>query len=97
MAHLLQYSEWGSPSGDWYCNDISEIGRSQAGLWWAPARLLGLSLDEYVNLLIAKFKPDTIYYNQDTNVLVYSWKKQGDMRKFKRYINKMAREKNFIV
>ena len=97
MAHLMKYSEWQSPSGVWYCNDTSEIGKSQAGLWWAPARLLDLSLDEYVNLLITKFKPDNISYNQEKNVLVYSWKKQSDMRKFKNWINAEARKKNFIV
>lgn len=97
MAHLLHYEEWRSPTGDWYCNDTNDLGRSQAGFWWVPARMLGLSLDEYVNLLITKFKPDSIYYSQESNVLIYSWKKQSDMREFKRYINKMAREKNFIV
>ena len=96
MAHQMKYSEWQSPNGVWYCNDTSEIGKSQAGLWWAPARLLGLSLDASVNLLIIKFKPDNISYNKEKNVLVYSWKEQSDMREFKRYINKMAREKNFI-
>lgn len=97
MAHLLRYEEWQSPSGAWYCNDTSEIGRSQAGLWWAPARLLDLSLDEYVNLLITKFKPDNIFYNQEKNVLIYSWKRQADMRKFKNWLNAEARKKNFIV
>ena len=53
--------------------------------------------DEYVNLLITKFKPDNISYNQEKNVLIYSWKKQSDMRKFKNWLNAEARKKNFIV
>lgn len=97
MAHLLRYEEWQSPSGAWYCNDTSEIGRSQAGLWWTPARMLGISLDEYVNMLITKFKVSSISYNEEKNVLVYSWEKQSDMRKFKNWLNAEARKQNFII
>lgn len=97
MAHLLRYEEYQSPSGVWYCNDTSEIGRSQAGIWWVPARMLNISLDEYVNMLITKFKVDNISYNKEKNVLIYSWKKQSDMRKFKNWLNAEARKKNFII
>ena len=94
-AKLLRYSEWGEP-GAWYCNDVSDLCSVRA-LWWVPARMLGISPADYVQLLIEKFHPDSIKYFEDTNVLVYSWKNISDMRAFKNWINAEARKRNYIV
>lgn len=96
MKHLLRYEEWQGASGMWYCNDTSNL-KSNAGKWWMPARMLNISPAEYVQLLIERFTPDKINYNQETDVLVYAWKSQSAMRKFKNWLNAEARKKNFIV
>lgn len=94
---LLRYEEWCGGSGDrWYCNDTSDF-TSVRGLWWVPAALLEVSVVDFVKLLIEKFEVDYISYNKDKNVLVYSWKSQAKMRVYKNYINKVARDKKFII
>lgn len=92
---LLKYVEWGE-TGSWYCNDTSDLC-SVRGLWWVPARMFGISPAEYVQLLVERFHPDRIRYFEETDVLVYSWKKIDDMRKFKNWLNAEARKRNYIV
>lgn len=94
-AKLLRYEEWGE-SGRWYCNDTSDMCSVRA-LWWAPARMLGISPAEYVKLLIDQFHPDRIAYCEKADVLVYSWRKQADMRAFKNWLNAQARKHNYII
>ena len=94
-AQLLRYVEWGEP-GAWYCNDTSDMCSIRA-LWWAPARMLGLAPAAYVQLLIERFHPDRIMYSEEHDVLVYSWRKIEDCRKFKNWLNAEARKRNFII
>ena len=95
-AQLLKYTEWQGGSGRWYCNDVSDLASPRAK-WWAPARMMNISPAEYVQWLIDNFKPDTIIYYQEQDVLVYSWKKQTDMRVFKNKLNALARKYNYII
>ena len=92
---LLKYSEW-EIAGQWYCNDISDL-TSIRSKWWAPARMLNISPADYVKLIIDKFKPDSIHYFPENDVLIYSWKSIAAMRLFKNWLNKQARERKFIV
>ena len=94
-AKLLKYVEWGE-AGAWYCNDTSDLCSIRAK-WWAPARMLNISPAEYVQLLIDKFHPDRIKYFEEADVLVYSWRKQADMRIFKNWLNAQARKYNYII
>jgi len=93
---LLKYVEWQGVNGDWYCNDTSDLS-SVRSLWWTPARMMNISPAEYVELLIKNFKPDNILYFQEANVLIYSWRSQAAMRKFKNWLNAQARKYNYIV
>ena len=93
---LLRYTEWTDGLGNWYCNDISDLCSVRA-LWATPAYMLNISPAEYVELLVKKYKPDKIYYNKEADVLVYSWRKQADMRAFKNWLNAEARKRNFII
>jgi hypothetical protein len=93
---LLRYSEWGDNETGWLCNDVSDLCSVRAK-WWVPARMLNISPAEYVQLLIERFHPDRIKYFEDTDVLVYSWKRIDDMRKFKNWLNAEARKRNFIL
>ena len=63
QAQLLKYVEW-EINGRWYCNDTSDLCSVRAK-WWAPARMLGISPAEYVQLLIERFKPDRIQYLEE--------------------------------
>ena len=96
MAQLLKYTEWQGANGNWYCNDVSDLS-SVRSLWWAPARMLNLSSADYVKWLVENFHPDQVLYNQERDVLIYSWKKIADMRVFKNKINALARQYKFII
>ena len=94
MAHLLRMEEWQSTgTGKWYCNDTSEIGKSAAGLWYTPARMLDMPLDKFVKMLVYDFEVDYISFGK---TLIYSWDSQTKMRKFKNFINAEARKRNYI-
>ena len=55
MAHLYKVSEWQGASGKWYCNDVADLAGPSAK-WYTPARMLGISLCDYVLLLKNEFK-----------------------------------------
>ena len=93
---LLKYVEWQGANGDWYCNDTSDLS-SIRSLWWAPARMMNISPAEYVEWLVKEFKPDRVLYDQERNVLIYSWRSQAKMRLFKNKLNALARKYNYVV
>jgi len=98
MSHILAYKEWQSPTGDWHCNDTTDLG-GQAGLWWIPAHMFKQSASEYLQWLIDNYHPDKIYYNKNSNFLSYSWTKEhySLCHKFVLYINNQAKKKQFFV
>lgn len=93
---LLRYDEWQGGSGLWYCNDTSDLCSVRA-LWWAPARMLNISPEEFTQMLIRDFKPDHLRYCQESDVLIYGWKSQAAMRKYKNWLNAQARKYNYII
>jgi hypothetical protein len=96
MAHLYKISEWETASGKWVCDDVEELTTS-ASKWYAPARVLGISPEDFVLLLIEKFKVSYINYYREQNFLVYWWNDRQACRDFKNYVNAVARKKQFIV
>jgi len=95
MAHLLRYSEWQGADNYWHCNDVEDLGHG-SGYWWHPARMLGLTPAAYVEKIIKEFNP-IVYHNEDCSFVSFSWRKQSDMRRFKNWLNKEARDKNFQI
>lgn len=91
---LYKSSEWESASG-WNCNCVDDLA-GWAGLWYTPARILNISPAAFVELLITQYNAK-IYYNEKTCFVSYYWEKQDDMRKFKNFINRKAREVNFQI
>ena len=93
---LLKYTEWQGSSGLWYCNDVSDF-TSKRGLWYTPARLLEITLEDFILLLINDFKVDNISFNN--NILIYSWEKEhySLCHKFVLWLNKKAREEKWII
>ena len=96
MAHVYKVEEWQSPTGKWLCNDVKDLA-GVSGKWWVPARMLGMSLTDYILLLKDEFKADIESYYEPTDVLLFSWKKQTDCHRYVLWINSMARKANFIV
>lgn len=96
MAHVYKVSEWQGGSGCWRCSDTSDLGHG-SGRWWIPARVLGISPAAYVELLVKDYQVDHISFNN--NMLVFSWdeKNYARMHKYVLWINKIARNKNFII
>lgn len=95
MTHILKYEEWES-NGKWLCGDVSALAAG-SNTWWYPCALLNITPIEFVKLLIDKFHCNNIHYTFKNDVLIYKFSTLEDCRKFKNYINKVAREKKFYI
>ena len=93
---LYKMTEWQDVIGYWHCNDVSNLAKG-SGYWWHAPRMLGMRPVDYVEMVIKEFKPDKVHYTVEGNVFNCYWKNQADMRKFKNWINKKAREKNYHI
>lgn len=96
MATLYKLAEWQGSSGIWYCE---HTGTFPDGVqkWVIPARLMEMSVDNFLEWLIEKFQPDYFNHNKDCSFCSWGWLDQQKMRKYKNTINKIAREKNFKI
>lgn len=95
MNHILKLEEWES-NGYWLCGDVSALAADSNTWWYIPA-LLSISPVEYIHLLIEKFHAVKLSYEVKYDVLIFRFSSLADCRKFKNYINKMAREKKFVI
>lgn len=95
MTHILKYEEWNS-NGKWLCGDVSALAAG-SNTWWYVPSMLGITPVEFVKLLIDKFNCNSIHYKFEKDVLIYSFSTLADVRKYKNYINKIAREKKFYI
>ncbi len=93
--HILHYDEWQS-NGRWLCGDTSSFV-NKSNTWWYIPNLLGISSVDYIMLLKDKFHATYIRYKVEYDVLIFSFDTLADCRKFKNYINKVAREKKFYI
>ena len=92
-------SEW-VIGNKWYVADVSDLANDSAA-WWIPARLLNLSLEEYVLMLketynanIDKFCPNS---NNGKSLLIFSWNNYNDAHKYLLYINRVARNQKWTI
>lgn len=92
---LYKLSEWQSVTGKWNCGCVDDLGNN-SGHWVYPARVLGLAPAQYIEWAIDFCHP-IIHYNAEKCLVFFSWNNQADMRKFKNYINKVSRQKNFQI
>lgn len=95
IPHLYKMSYWDN-GGKFYCNDVEAVGHVSSK-WWVPARILQLSLTEYVNLLVEKFKVDKLRYYADKDLLTFYFNDENKADKFVKYVNKIAKEKKAYV
>lgn len=93
--HIYKTTEWKS-NGYYYCGDISALGKD-SNKWWYPCNILSISPVEYVNLLINKFHAVGLHYSATKDVLIFKFTTLTDCRKYKNFINKVAKEKNFTI
>ena len=93
---LYRLEEWQGASGVWYCEHTSSFP-ANVEKWVIPARVLNMSVDDFLRMLIKDFKPDVITIKKDGSFVSWGWSKQSEMRKFKNFINSEARKKNFQI
>lgn len=93
--HVYKADEWQSPTGKWLCGDVSALA-ADSNDWTYPAQILNLSPIDYVKLLINTYNAN-VRYSASANVLIFHFSSLVDCRKFKNYINKKARERNFVI
>ena len=92
-THLYQISYWQGASGKWYCNDIKNLSGSSAK-WYATMRMLGLSIEEFIQLLM-NYRATNIYYYEPTDLLSFAFESEKEVRAFCSYVNKQAKLKKF--
>ena len=93
---VFKMTEWQNESGLWYCNDVSNFAGG-SGNWWNAARAWGKTPADFIEFLIKEYKPDKISYCVGSNLLIYAWRNQNNMRIFKNATNREARKRNFQI
>lgn len=94
--HVYKAEEWQGASGRWYAADVKDLAHNSA-VWWIPAKILGISYEDYVKLLVNEYKVTNMTYDYNTNTLIFSWDNQVNAHKYVLYINRIARNKNFTI
>ena len=86
-------SEW-QIGAKWYVANNSAA-------WWIPARLLNLSLEDYINLLVDKYNATIDKWYPDSNngksLLIFSWKNYSDAHRYKLDMNRIARNQKWTI
>lgn len=98
MAHLYKATEW-IIGTKWYVADTSDLANDSAA-WWIPARILGLSLEDYILILINEYHAEIKWFpdsNNGKSLLVFSFVNYSDAHKYLLYINRIARNKNWSI
>lgn len=97
--HQYKASEWQSGTR-WCVADTSDLAHDSAA-WWIPARILDLSLEDFVLMLINDYHAtiDGWYpeANNGKSLLLFSWKNYSDAHKYLLYINRIARNKHWTI
>lgn len=92
-------SEW-QIGAKWYVADVSDLANDSAA-WWIPARLLNLSLEDYITLLTEKYNATIDKWYPDSNdgksLLIFSWKNYSDAHKYKLDMNRIARNQKWTI
>lgn len=93
---LYRLEEWQGASGVWYCEHTRSFP-ANVEKWVVPARVLNMSVDDFLRMLIKDFKPDVITVKKDGSFVSWGWSKQSEMRKFKNWMNAKSRAINFQI
>lgn len=97
MSKLYKATEFVSGSGSIHiqCDDLVGTGRN----WVEPARILGIQPTELIVMLKTEYNAKVNPYRKDGKIsfIGYSWDDLAEARKFKNFLNKLAREKNYQI
>lgn len=94
MSHLYKMTCW-ECGGKWRVNDVTNLCGHSAK-WYAPMRILNLSIEEYINLLVNTFHAKDLYYYEPTDYLSFYFSTEKEAKTFCSYVNKSARSKNYV-
>lgn len=95
---VLKIKEWQSAAGYWYAADTDKFSP-----WWIIPKMLGLSLSDYITLLVDKYHADISrfvdYGSEDkrNSLLVFTFDNYTDAHRFVLDVNRNARQKNFMI
>lgn len=96
---LYKATEWEN-GGLWHAGDTSDL-KNDSNAWYIPARLLGLSLEDWILKLKNEFNATGFYFapaaNNGKSVLTYHWKNYADCHRYVLWINRMARNHNWTI
>lgn len=93
MNRLYHASSWQGSSGRWFVADVTAVGKMSSA-WWMPARMLNISLTDYVKLIV-KYHASNITF--DGKTLLFSFDKQADAHKWELYLNSAAKKSGFRI
>lgn len=93
--HLYKMTYWNN-NGNWYCNDVQDISGPSAK-WYVPMRILNLSIEEYITLLVDTFHAKDLSYYEPTDYLHFRFLTEKDVKAFCSYVNKAARKRSFVI
>ena len=63
--------------------------------WYTPMRILNLTVEEYVHLLVDKFNAKALRYYAPTDFLTFGFETEKEAKAFCHYVNKEARRRNY--
>lgn len=87
----IKLVEWQDESGYWHAADTSNLSAG-SNQWWLAPRVCRISLTDWVQMIVTKYKPDRIKYSVEYDVLTLAWRSQAAMRKYKNEVNAMIRK-----
>ena len=91
--HLYQMTCW-EQSGSYYCNDVKNF-TGKSAKWYVPMRILNLSVEDYIHLLIDTFHAVGIKYYRQTDCLIFHFLTEKEAKSFCSYVNKKAKALNY--
>lgn len=97
--HVYTASEW-KIGTRWHVADISDLAHDSAG-WWIPARMLEISLEDFVLMLVNEYHARIDAWlpqgNEGKSLLLFSWKDYNDAHRYFLDMNRIARNKNWTI
>jgi hypothetical protein len=63
--------------------------------WYTPMRILNLTVEEYVYLLVDKFNAKALRYYAPTDYFTFGFETEKEAKTFCNYVNKEAHRRNY--
>lgn len=86
--------------GRWHVANFDHVGQNSTA-WYLPARVLGMSISDYVNMLLNEYHVIPIKWAEYDNgfdpVFFFRWPDYKTAHSFLLRVNREARKKNFCI